>query len=159
MFLDLIGLGDIDHGLQPMLLLLIALIVDAAVGGARAPWLPVPHPVRVIGAVVGRLDAKLNRETRSERDRAVRGAVTVLFVVAAAAALGWGVAWLGRHHDFGWIVELLLVTALLAQRSLHRHVRAVAAGLREKQRLEAVGRRPGVAVVSVRPLRSDGCAG
>ena len=130
MVLDLIGPGAAGHAFPPMLLLLLALVIDAGIGGSGARWLPIPHPVRLIGGAVGWFDRRLNREHRPPGDRAARGAITVLMVVTACWAIGWGVAWLTRNHDFGWMVELALVTALLAQRSLFVHVRAVATGLR-----------------------------
>ncbi len=74
---------------------------------------------------MGFLERKLNRENRSQMDRAARGIFVVFVVAGLSAAVGWGVAWLTQNHDFGWIVELFLVTALLAQRSLFDHVSAV----------------------------------
>jgi adenosylcobinamide-phosphate synthase len=79
--------------------------------------------------LIGVLDRRLNRENRSETDRTARGVLVVLIVCGLSAAVGWVVAWLTRHHDFGWIVELALTFALLAQRSLYNHVRAVARAL------------------------------
>lgn len=130
MFLDAMGLASGRVGLEPMLLLLVALVLDAAVGGLSARWLPLPHPVRVIGGLADWFDRKLNRPNRPAADRMIRGAVATLFVATVCAAVGWGVSWLTLNHDFGWIVELLLVTSLLSQRSLFVHVRRVAAGLR-----------------------------
>ncbi len=116
-------------GLGPLLILLVALLLDAGFGSAPR-WLPVPHPVRLIGGLIGRLDRKLNRDSRSDRDRAVRGCFVVVVVVGLAVAIGWSVAWLGRNHDFGWMVELVLVASLIAQRSLFLHVRAVSRALK-----------------------------
>ncbi|MCW5698979.1 MAG: cobalamin biosynthesis protein CobD [Rhodospirillales bacterium] len=110
---------------DPLAVLLIALLIDSAVGEVRIVTRWLPHPVTIIGRLVAWCDAKLNRETRSEVDRLIRGALVVLFVCAVSIGVGWCVAWLARHHDFGWIPELILVTALLAQRSLYDHVRAV----------------------------------
>ena len=115
--------------LHPLLMLLAALALDALAGDRL--WRFLPHPVKLIGGVIGALDRKLNRERRSEADRRVRGTVVMLLVVGGAFALGWQVARLTAAVEYGWVLELVLTTALLAQRSLFDHVRAVAGGLRQ----------------------------
>ncbi len=123
------GLEGSDGVLDPLVILLIAMILDAAIGEAGGLFRRVPHPVQVIGNLIGVLDNRLNRETRSRADRTARGFLVVVLVCGLSAIVGWAVAWLTRNHDFGWIVELTLTFALLAQRSLYDHVRAVAGAL------------------------------
>jgi adenosylcobinamide-phosphate synthase len=89
-----------------------------------------PHPVRLIGVMISRLDGKLNREDRSEAERRRRGILVVLFICALTAAIGAGITWLSRSVPFAWLLELAVVIALLAQRSLFQHVRWVAQALR-----------------------------
>ncbi|HER26628.1 MAG TPA: cobalamin biosynthesis protein CobD [Rhodospirillales bacterium] len=124
------GLAGDVYGFDPLVLLLIALIVETAIGDARLLFKLVPHPVVLIGRLIDWFDGKLNRPERSEMDRAIRGALVVCIVVALCLALGWAIAWLTQNHDFGWIVELFGLTALLAGRSLYDRVRAVALALR-----------------------------
>ncbi len=59
----------------------------------------------------------------------MRGAFVVLILAGVMAALGWWLALISRTVPFGWIIELLLVVLLLAQRSLFDHVRAVGRAL------------------------------
>ncbi len=115
---------------HPLLLLLAALALEPLFGEARGPLSRLPHPVRLIGALIAALDRKLNRPERS--DRRLRGVLVVVVVAGLAAAAGWAVAWLGRQVPFGWLAELALVISLLAQRSLFRHVRAVGTALAER---------------------------
>ncbi len=117
-------LGGSQH-LDPLVFLLIALGVEAYLGEIHRLVPGVRHPVELIGALTGWLNAKLNRENRSEMDRAARGALAVLFVVLLCLAIGICVAWLTLNHAFGWIVETLLLVMLLAQRGLYEHVRTV----------------------------------
>ncbi len=124
------GLAGDVYGFDPLVLLLIALIVETAIGDARLLFKLVPHPVVLIGRLIDWFDGKLNRPERSEMDRAIRGALVVCIVVALCLGLGWAIAWLTQNHDFGWIVELFGLTALLAGRSLYDRVRAVALALR-----------------------------
>lgn len=125
------GLTGGVHGFDPLILLLMALILEAYVGEAAVLFRFVPHPVIVIGRAIDFFERKLNRPQRSPADRAVRGALVVLIMVICAGAIGWAVSWLGLNHDFGWILETFLVLFLLAQRSLYDHVRRVALGLRQ----------------------------
>ena len=124
------GVIDTGGAFDPLVLLLLALVLDAAVGGMGPVWRILPHPVVLVGRLIGWLDGKLNRAHRSNVDRAARGAITVIVVVALAAALGLGVQWLTFHHDLGWALELFLITALLAQRELYGAVRRVAQALK-----------------------------
>ena len=124
------GMTDGGGGFDPLVLLLLALVVEAYVGEAKTFFKAVPHPVRVIGTLIGFFDRKLNRESRSPADRAVRGALVVVLVASLAFAVGWAVAWLSLNHPWGWIIEFLGLIALLAGRGLYDHVRAVATALK-----------------------------
>jgi adenosylcobinamide-phosphate synthase len=147
------GLAGGGHDFDPLILLLIGLAVEAAVGDPDFVFRLVRHPVVVIGGVVDWFDRKLNREQRSDLDRAVRGAVVVAIIVAATGAIGWGIAWLTRFHDFGVIVEFVLLITLLAQRGLYDHVKAVGTAL-DKEGVEA-GRAAVAHIVGRDPARLD----
>ena len=114
---------------DPLLLLLAALVIDACIGGRFLSGV-IPHPVSIIGAAVAWLDAKLNREHRPARDRALRGGLVAAFVIVSSAAVGLGITWLSVTIPYAWLIELFLVTWLLAQRSLFNHVRAVGRALK-----------------------------
>ena len=118
-----------ESGFDPLILLLLALFVDAYVGDGGALFRRIPHPVRLIGGLVAFLDHKLNRDHRSQTDRAMRGAGVVLFMVGMAAVGGVAVQWLSFHHTFGWIVECVLLIVFLSSRELYDRVRAVMVAL------------------------------
>jgi len=126
-------------GADPLLILLCALFLDVFVGDM--PWLfrVIRHPVVWLGALIERLDQRLNRETRSGRNRMMRGALVVCFVVGVSWGVGWGISWLTAHYPFGWLIEFFFVLSLIAQRSLYDFVKAVAEAL-ETEGLQA-GRR------------------
>ncbi|NQU61601.1 MAG: cobalamin biosynthesis protein CobD [Rhodospirillales bacterium] len=158
-------------GFDPLVLLLLALIVEAYVGEAKWLFKVIPHPVRVIGNAIGFLDRKLNREHRAQVDRAFRGALVVAFMVTVMFAIGWAVAWLTLHHPWGWIIEFFGVVALLAAKGLYDHVSAVSKALKNnvEEAREAVshivGRDPasldgpGVARASIESLAENFCDG
>jgi adenosylcobinamide-phosphate synthase len=120
-----------DGGFDPLILLLLALIVEAYVGEAKFIFKTVRHPIRIIGDVIGFFDTKLNREDRAERDRAFRGALVVAVIIILAISVGWSVSWLSLNHPLGWIIEFLGLVSLLSARNLYDHVRDVAKGLRK----------------------------
>jgi adenosylcobinamide-phosphate synthase len=117
------------HGAETIGLLLLALVLDAVFG--ELPWLFrfVSHPVEVIGRVIAFFDRRLNRLERSNRSRLVRGGLTVVVLVSAAAVIGTAIHWVAVTLPFAWFLELLLMTTLVAQRSLYDHVAAVRSAL------------------------------
>lgn len=107
--------------------LLLGQAFDALVGEPEALWRRLPHPVVLAGRLVGWLDRRWNLDgdppTR-RRDRGVAALAVVLIAAAAAGAVLAGA--LGRLGLLGGLLEAGVVGVLLAQRSLHDHVTAVA---------------------------------
>lgn len=124
-------LADVSgaQAVEPLALLLLALILDAAVGDFRPLYRVAPHPVAALGALIGWLERRLNRERRGDKARLMRGALAVVAVVGLAWAVGWGVAWGAGRLRYGWAVELTAIVVLIAGRGLFDHVRAVARAL------------------------------
>jgi len=114
---------------DPLVLLLGAMLIDAYLGEFGPVFRILPHPVVVMGHAIGEADGRLNRPTRSATDRRLRGVVAALALTATAALIGLGIQWFSVTAPAGWLVELLLVSLLLAQKSLYDHVAAVAKGL------------------------------
>ncbi|MQX36000.1 cobalamin biosynthesis protein [Roseospira navarrensis] len=124
---------------DPLVLLLAAMLIDAYLGEFGPLFRIIPHPVVVMGHWIGVADARLNRPSRSPRDRRMRGVVTALALTGISAGIGVAVQWFATAAPAGWVVEMGLVAVLLAQKSLHDHVRDVAVAL-ETHGLDA-GRR------------------
>jgi adenosylcobinamide-phosphate synthase len=114
---------------DPLLLLIGSLILDALFGDMPAVFRYVPHPVILAGRAIAFFDRRLNRETRSAASRRERGIVTVVILVGGAALVGLAVERACRGSLVGGLVECLLIAVLIAQRSLHEHVAAVATAL------------------------------
>ncbi len=114
---------------DPLLLLLAALALDAAIGDPVAIFRRLPHPVVLVGMLIGRLEQRLNRQDHSERDRRLGGIATVAVVVAIAGGAGALVDAVAARWALGSIAEVAVLTVLLAQRSLYDHVAAVANAL------------------------------
>ncbi len=109
-------------------LALAALLLEAAAGYPDAVFRAVRHPVVWIGALIALLDRRLNDPGLPAAARRRRGRLALAVVLAAAAVPAAGVQALAA----GWagaLVLAVLASSLLAQRSLARHVAAVAAAL------------------------------
>jgi adenosylcobinamide-phosphate synthase len=101
-------------------LLILAMLLDAALGEPRWLWDRLPHPAVLMGRAVGALDRRLNKG----RARILKGLLTLAILILGAYALGHALSLLGP------VIEIILAAILLAQRSLVQHVAAVADGLR-----------------------------
>lgn len=139
------------------LLLLGALLLDAVAGDPAWLWRRLPHPVALAGLAIETLDRRFNRPgTRAWRTRLV-GLGTLALLLGGAALLGAAIEALGL-----WPLELALVAVLLAQRSLHEHVAAVATALGGAGPAPdlvpdlAAGRRSVARIVGRDPARLDG---
>jgi len=112
-----------------LLLLVAGLAIDAWFGDMPAVFSRVPHPVVLAGRAVAFFDRRLNREIRSEASRRFRGVVTVIVLVGLAAAIGLAIQQACRGSLVGAAVEVLMISVLVAQRSLFEHVADVALAL------------------------------
>ncbi|MDE1897140.1 MAG: cobalamin biosynthesis protein, partial [Rhodospirillales bacterium] len=99
--------------------MLLALGLDAAIGWPDALYRRIGHPVTWCGALITALETRLNQGSESRRRLA--GLATTLLVILLTAAL----AALLQHHAVLWLTAIL-AWPLIAARSLHQHVAAVA---------------------------------
>ena len=112
-------------------ILVVALLIDRAIGDPPWLWDRISHPVVLFGRAIFAFDRFFNRKRMSGETRRFNGTVSILVLVAGAAFAGYVLdrllAPLGLLGDG---VEALAVAVFLAQKSLSDHVRAVAEGLR-----------------------------
>jgi adenosylcobinamide-phosphate synthase len=137
-------------------ILLLAMAVDAAIGDTPWSWRGLRHPVVLIGWLIGWLDRLWNRASDAEARRKLAGVVAVLLIVTISAGIGWLIRVVLHVLPFGWIIEALLMSALVAQHSLYVHVAAVAEGL---ERAGLPGGRAAVAHIVGRDPESLDSAG
>src|SRR5215470_8631066 len=110
-------------------ILLLALLIDAAVGDPEWLYRAIAHPTVLAGRVVDWLDQGLNNRADSPAWQRFWGIVAMVFLVGCGLTIGWVVTALLSLLPFGWIVVALPMSMLIAQNSLYRHVGAVASGL------------------------------
>ncbi|MBU4531087.1 MAG: adenosylcobinamide-phosphate synthase CbiB [Hoeflea sp.] len=110
--------------------LFAALVLDRLVGDPDWLWRRISHPVVLFGAAIGFADRRYNHVDDSPELRRRKGRSAII-VLLALAALGGGVLahLFDRLGGVGVILEILVVSVFLAQKSLADHVAAVADGL------------------------------
>jgi len=90
------------------------------------------HPVTWIGRLIGALDDWLNRDLPSAETAGARraaGIFAIVIVLAAAGTVASVLQYELLRLPFGWLAVSLVASSLVAQRSLHAHVAAVADAL------------------------------
>ena len=103
----------------------LALVIERLVGYPQRLVRAIGHPVIWMGSLIAFLDRRLNTGVRRGR-----GVLALILLLLATAAITVPLTLLLRAIPFGWAIEALLATSLLAQKSLHDAVAAVAAALR-----------------------------
>ncbi len=117
----------------------LAMLIELAAGYPQALVPAIGHPVTWIGTLIAFLDRSLNRATDTPEHRRRAGILAAVIVCLIVGVVAFVVQRELVRLPFGIFLAALAASALIAQRSLHRHVADVALAL-EKDGLEA-GRR------------------
>ena len=112
-------------------LLLIAIVIDAVTGDPRWFYRIVPHPTAVMGWTVAICDRAFNRGDLPKSAKRLLGLVSLLIVAGLSGMVGVLIGTALFALPQGIWVEALLVSTLISQNSLHRHVADVAGSLRD----------------------------
>jgi len=108
-----------------------ALAFDALIGDPDWLWRRLGHPVAWIGALIGVLDRRLNREDRSQQQRKLAGIASMAAMVAVSGSVGILVQTTVQQLPMGSLVLALIASIFIAQRSLHQHVAGVRSAFAE----------------------------
>jgi len=124
-----------------LLILLLALILDAVIGDPDWLWRRLSHPIVLFGHLINYADKIGNNLNFSARKRFFHGFMAAFLLLGLAAFIGWMLAWLCQlSGTAGIFIEAVITSVFLAQKSLACHVRAVGDSL-EKQGLVAARRK------------------
>jgi adenosylcobinamide-phosphate synthase len=107
----------------------LAMLIDAAIGWPAWLYARIGHPVTWIGAAISWCDRRFNREGDPPARRAQAGMLSALAVILAATLPALGIALLLPSGFIGMLVTGLIAWPLIATRSMHDHVTAVATPL------------------------------
>ncbi|MCA8926734.1 MAG: cobalamin biosynthesis protein CobD [Alphaproteobacteria bacterium] len=122
-----------------MILALAAMLAELATGYPQRIFRRIGHPVSWIGAGIAAADRNWNRERRTPAARFAAGALLVVLLLAGSVAIGLAFEMVLALSASGTVAFLAIAIAmgtLIAQRSLHDHVLAVAEAM-ETEGLEA----------------------
>lgn len=106
-------------------MMLVAMVIDLALGWPDRLFAAIGHPVTWIGAFIRGLDRQLNRDAAGDFSRRVAGAVTCLVVTGVAAALALVVQLSLPQGWVGVLIGGLLAWPFVAVRAMYAHVVAV----------------------------------
>jgi adenosylcobinamide-phosphate synthase len=133
--------------------MLVAMVVDAALGWPDRIYDRIGHPVTWIGALIDKADQQLNLESDAFWKRRLMGVIVCLGVTSLAILVAQLVVWCLPGGLWGGVLTGVLAWPLVAGRSLYDHVRRVAAPL---ARRDLQGARDAVAMIVGRdPMRLD----
>ena len=107
----------------------LALLIERFAGYPQPVFDRISHPVVWIGKLIEWLDKRLNILGVSAQEGRLRGAMAVIVLLAAAFIPTYYLSRFLTHVPLGWLLEALLATSLIAQKSLKYHVLAVDDGL------------------------------
>ena len=107
----------------------LALIVERLFGYPKPLYDTIGHPVEWIGTILAKLETLLHDSDAEPMQSRLRGLAALLALLLIAAIPAVLAASILSTFKFGWIIEALLATTLIAQHSLHAHVSAVGKGL------------------------------
>jgi adenosylcobinamide-phosphate synthase len=150
----------------------VAMMVDALFGWPDALFARIGHPVTWLGRLIDALDKSWNRTSDSPGFRRAAGAAVALSVIVSATAIAWVIQSLLVSQWSRIVLVGILAWPLIALRSLHDHVAAVAHPLQSGDIVAArkavariVGRDPsgldaaGVARAAIESLAENACDG
>ena len=120
-----------------LLVLILAIIVDAVAGDPRWLYSRIPHPIVIIGHQIELFDRFFNRAHYSPVTRKLLGVISVLIIVSSAWLVGWLIAWSCNQVSFGVLLQALIVSIFLAQNSLYQHVASVAKACKADDLIDA----------------------
>ena len=120
--------------------LLLALLIDRLIGDPDWIWRKVPHPVAAFGAGIKWFETRFNRKSMSPRRRKWFGIIAILILLLASFVVGFFIhKLLLGLGGAGVIIEALVASILLAQKSLVDHVGKVEKAFKQSSLVEARG--------------------
>ena len=120
--------------------LLLALLIDRSIGDPDWIWRKVPHPVAIFGAGIKWFEKCFNRKSMSSRRRKWYGLSALLILLLATFIIGFFIHMLLLQLGIaGIIIEALVASILLAQKSLVDHVGKVEKAFKQGSLVEARG--------------------
>jgi adenosylcobinamide-phosphate synthase len=108
----------------------LALALERQLGYPQKLVDTVGHPVMWFGKLISFCETRLNTPTRTSGQRKLAGIVALGLLLLSVLIVTVGIRTVLSWLPLGWLIEMLLATAFLAQKELGRAVTAVSDALR-----------------------------
>lgn len=108
----------------------LALAIERQLGYPQRLIETIGHPVIWFGKLIGFCETRLNTPDRSPAQRKLAGIVSLGLLILCVLIITVGIRTILSWLPLGWLLEMLLATAFLAQKELGRAVAAVSDALR-----------------------------
>ena len=105
------------------------MLTELAVGYPQRLTDTIGHPVTWMGALIRTLDRSLNHDSAAPDRRRAAGIVALLCLLVIVGIITFVIERVLLRLPFGTVAVAILASTLIAQKSLHRHVAAVAVAL------------------------------
>lgn len=109
----------------------LALAIERRLGYPQKLADTIGHPVVWFGKLISFCETRLNTDARTGPQRKLAGLVALALLLLCVLIVTVGIRTILSWLPFGWLVEMLLATAFLAQKELGRAVEAVSEALRQ----------------------------
>lgn len=103
----------------------LILVIENFVGYPPALQKLIGHPVEWIGKLINYIDEGLNDPEVSPDQNRRHGILAIILLCAAVGIPSWILAKTLSQYSYGWVINVVLATGLIAQKSLRDHVTAV----------------------------------
>lgn len=100
----------------------IAILIERFIGYPATLQKTIGHPVQWFGLLIDAADKRFNTAMENQIQCRLKGALALLLVLLSTALPAWLVSQTLERFSGGSLVEALLATSLIAQKSLHQHV-------------------------------------
>ncbi len=108
----------------------LALAIERQLGYPQSLVARIGHPVIWFGKLITFCETRLNIPSRTPAQRRLAGIVALGLLVLSVLIVTVGIRTILSWLPLGWVLEMLLATAFLAQKELGRAVSAVSEALR-----------------------------
>lgn len=109
----------------------LALAIERRFGYPQKLTDTIGHPVIWFGKLISFCETRLNTDARSGPQRKLAGLVALALLLLSVLIVTVGIRTILSWLPLGWLIEMLLATAFLAQKELGRAVEAVSEALRQ----------------------------
>jgi adenosylcobinamide-phosphate synthase len=109
----------------------LAVLIERLVGYPNIIHRVIGHPVEWIGKLISFLEVRLNDPSSPAQDAKMRGVAALAALILAVGLPALLAAQALHILPHGWVIEALIATSFLAQKSLRDHVTDVERALRD----------------------------